>query len=132
MTQKAKKVFEKTIQLSPNPLGMQEEVANICLEYEDYNYAVKLLGLILEATPKRYDLMIKIGIANAAMGNHREALSYFIEAGKHDKKNIELKMDTAKSYLNIGQILRAEQFLKSVLKMVPDHNEAKELIKKTA
>jgi len=132
MTRKALKVFEKTIQLSANPLGMQEEVADICLENKEYDYAAKLLGFVLQATPNRYDLMKKIGTANAAMGNHREALSFFIEAGKKDKENVDLKMDTAKSYISIGQILRAEQLLKSVITIDAENEEAKALLRRTA
>ena len=132
MTRKALKVFEKTIQLSANPLGMQEEVADICMENKEYDYAAKLLGSVLQVTPNRFDLMKKIGVANSAMGNHREALSFFIEAGKKDRENIDLKLDTAKSYINIGQILRAEQLLKSVISIDPENEEAKELLRKTA
>lgn len=132
MTRKALKVFEKTIQLSASPLEMQEEVADICMENKEYDYAAKLLGSVLQVTPNRFDLMKKIGVANSAMGNHREALSFFIEAGKKDKDNVDLKLDTAKSYINIGQILRAEQLLKSVISIEPENEEAKELLRKTA
>ncbi len=76
--------------------------------------------------------MKKIGVANSAMGNHREALSFFIEAGKKDKEDVDLKMETAKSYINIGQILRAEQLLKAVISIDPENEEAKELLRKTA
>ena len=132
MARKALKVFEKTIQLSTNPLEMQEGVADICLENKEYDYAVRLLGSVLQVTPNRYDLMIKIGTAHAAMDNHREALSFFIEAGKKDKENVDLKMDTAKSYIHIGQIFRAEQLLKLVIRADPENEEAKELLRKTA
>ena len=132
MTRKALKVFEKTIQLSSNPLGMQEEVADICLENKAHDYAAKLLKFVLQASPKRYDLMKKLGDANTAMGNHREALSYYIEAGKQDEDNVDLKMKTAKSYLNIGQILRAEKCLKAVLAIDAENEEAKDLLRKTA
>jgi len=132
MTQKALSVFERTIQLSTNPLGMQEEVADICMENKEFKYAAKLLGFVLQASPKRYDLMKKIGIANAAMNNHREALSFYIEAGKRDKENIDLKLSTAKSYISIGQVLRAEKLLKAVLKDDAENEEAKELLSKMA
>jgi len=58
------------------------------MENKEYDYAAKLLGSVLQVSPKRYDLMKKIGIANAAMGNHREALSFFIEAGKKSNATI--------------------------------------------
>ena len=132
MTKKALSVFERTIQLSTSPLGMQEEVADICMENKEFNYAAKLLGFVLQASPKRYDLMKKIGIANAAMNNHREALSFYIEAGKRDKENIDLKLSTAKSYISIGQVLRAEKLLKAVLKDDAENEEAKELLSKMA
>ena len=132
MTKKALSVFERTIQLSTSPLGMQEEVADICMENKEFNYAAKLLGFVLQASPKRYDLMKKIGIANAAMNNHREALSFYIEAGKRDKENIDLKLSTAKSYISIGQVLRAEKLLKAVLKDDAENEEAKDLLSKMA
>ena len=132
MIKRAQQVFDKAIDLSNETLSTQEEVAEFCLENGMYDYAIKLMRFILSNIPTRSDIMFKLGIANEKLGKHREALSYLIEAGRKEKDNIEIKMHIAKSYIAIGQILRAEQALKSALQIDPENEEAKELLRQSA
>jgi len=131
MTKKAVRVFDKAISLSSEPLSTYEEVADFCLENGMYDYAIKLMGFILSTMPARSDIMFKIGVAHENQGNPREALSYFINAGKKDKDNSEIKIHMAKNYILLKQMIRAEQILRSVLKVDPENEKAQQLLRQT-
>ncbi len=131
MEEKAVKVFEKAINISDESLKLREEVAEFCMENNMYDYSSKLMEFIVSKVPTRYDLLIKIGMLKDKMGRHNEALLYFTDAEKKDKENIKLKLSIAKIYMKMGHMLRAEAKLKEVLKIDPNHKDAKELLKQT-
>ena len=128
MIKEAKKVFNKAIELSDDRLTLQEQISELCMENEIYDYAIKLMDLILKDMPTRYDLMFKIGIANEKTGEHSKALRYLTGAGKKDRENIEIRVHIGKNLIALGEVLKAEQVLKTVLKIDPGNEEAKELI----
>jgi len=127
--EKAVKAFDKAINLSGDSLSVREEIAVFCSQNGVYEYAIELMEFIHKNTRRRYDIMLKLGIANENLGKYRKALSYFIEALKEDKDNVEIKMHIAKNYIKIDQMPRAEQMLKSVLEIDPGNEEAKELLR---
>ena len=108
---------------------MTETVADFCLQNEMYEYAIELFSFILNNIPTRYDIMLKLGDANEKLGKHADAVGYFIEAGKKDKENIDIKNHVAKNYIELEQVIRAEQVLKSVLDIDPENQEAKALLR---
>ena len=126
---KALNVFDKAIALSDNSLSVQEEVADFCLEEDLNEYAQKNLEFLSQQMPSRQDIVYKLGIANEKQGQYRKALSYFIEAGKRDRDNIDIQLKVAKNYIASGQVLRAEQTLNSIMQKNPDNEQAKELLK---
>ena len=71
--------------------------------------------------------MFKIAIANENLGQYRQALKYLLEAEKKDKKNIDIKMHIARNYFEVGQVIRAERVLKSVLEIDSENKEAQRL-----
>jgi CheY-like chemotaxis protein len=129
MLNKAVEIFNKAIELSDNVLAMTETVADFCLQNEMYEYAIELFSFILNNIPTRYDIMLKLGDANEKLGKHADAVGYFIEAGKKDKENIDIKNHVAKNYIELEQVIRAEQVLKSVLDIDPENQEAKALLR---
>ena len=94
-------------------------------------YAIQLWNTVLQHMPSRGDIMLKLGISHERCGNYREALNYLMNAEKNDKDNIEIKIHMAKNYLGIGQVLRSEHVLKSVIAIDPENVEAKELLRQS-
>ncbi|MFH1581245.1 MAG: tetratricopeptide repeat protein [Pseudomonadota bacterium] len=131
MIPRAINVFDKAIKLSDHPLSLQEEIAEFCLEKGIYQYAIDLLSRILTSHPNRADFLFKIGFAHEKIGQNRQALKYLQEAERKDKNCMETKIHLAINYLEIGQVIRAEQVLKTVLEMDPENEEAQKLLKKT-
>lgn len=129
MINKAQKVFDRAIELSSNFLGIHEDVADYCMESGVNEYAEKLLEFVLEQAPNREDVIYKLGVINENLGQPRKALSYFIEAGKRNRDNIDIQLKIAKNYVDTGQVLRAERILNTILKKDPESQGARELLK---
>lgn len=130
MVKRAIKVFDQAITLSDDPLSLSEEIGNLCLQTGIYNYTVKLFETILKSLPNRTDLMFKLGLAYEKMGEHRKALDYMVKVTLKEKENVSAHLHAAVNYMRIGQVLRADQSLQSVLRLDPDNEQAKELLKR--
>ncbi len=129
MIKKAINVFERIFEISKESLSLREEIANYCLERGLYNYAISLMEFILKSIPGRDDLLFKLGIANESVDNPNNALNYFLAAEKKDKNNINIKMHIAKNYLKVDQSIRADHVIRTILKIEPNNEEAKELLR---
>jgi len=127
--EKAAQVFDKAIQLSEDDLELREEIAHFCIEEGAKEYGAKLLESIVKADPKRKDLLLKLGVALAEVGENSKALSYLTRAEKEDRDNLDIKMYLAKVHLALSRPIRAENVLKEILRVNPKSKEAKELLK---
>ncbi len=127
--EKAVSVFEKAISLSSSPLSLREEIAELCLKHKAYGYAETLMEFIVENVPTRYDLVVKLGVLNSKLGQHGKALRYLIEAEKNDNENVKIKTYIAKNYMAIGQMLRADDVLNNIIRIDPENEEARELLR---
>ena len=128
MIRKARKVFEEVLGYSDNPLSLSEEIAEVFMQKGIYADAVKLMNTVLKSVPARYDLLFKLGIAYENLGRHKKALNFFIQSGNKDKDNLAAKIHIAKNYFALNQIPKAEQILRSVLRIDPNNQDAKELL----
>ncbi len=129
MLKKAQSVFDKAIDLSDDPLTLQEEIVELCLQNEMYAYSIKLMKFIIQQVPTRYDLALKIGLAYENLGERKKALAYLIEAGNKDQKNIDIMIHIAKNFLALKQPIKAEQVIKSILEIDPENSEAGQLFR---
>ena len=125
---KALNVFDTAIALSDSAMGIQEEVADFCIENGLYEYAEKNLEFLLQQMPSRQDIIYKLGRINEKQGQFRKALSYFIEVGKRDRDNTDIQLKIAQNYIAFGQVLRAEQLLNGILRKDPENEAAKALL----
>ena len=73
--------------------------------------------------------MVKLGEIFSGADNNDEALIYFTDAERLDGKNIAVKINIAKIYLSRGMLIRAENPLQKILKINPEHEEARELLR---
>ncbi len=129
LTEKAVSVFDKAISLSEGDMFLREDIADLCHQNGMYKYSLNLMGAILNHQPDRFDLMFKMGVAHKNLGDRAKALQFFLKAEEQDQENIDVKLHIARIYSSMGKIFMAEEKLKFILKLDPDHEEAKELFK---
>jgi CheY-like chemotaxis protein len=130
MQAKARKVFNKALELTDDPLGLHESLSDFCLEHEIYSYAIDLMKFVLKHVPTRTDLLLKVGVAYEHLEDYKQALPYFLEADKKQENNIEIKLHIAETYLSLNQKLRAESVIKSVLDIDQYHSDARTLLRR--
>ena len=127
---KAVDVFEKVFKLAGNSFELQTEVADFCIEKGEDKYAAKLLESIVREHEDRADLLFKLAKTLERLGDVNRALLFLVNAGSIDKGNMEIKLHMAKDYLELGKPMMAEKPLKDILKIYPDHEEAKRYLKR--
>lgn len=129
MAQRAFTVFRKAFEVCADPVPLQEEVAEFCLDQNQTEYAIKLMQAIIGAEPERNDVRILLGKTYEQQGDHKQAIKILSEAAEMDKDNLELKLSLARGYIALGWPMHAERFVKAVLAVQADHPEARELLK---
>jgi len=129
MVSKAIPVFNKVFELSKDPFPLREEIASFCITEGAHDYAGKLLTGLIDQDRKRADLLFKLGLVSEQSGKPDDALKYFIEAEQLDDKDITIKIHIAKNYIARGKVLFAEKPIRAVLKIDPENQEARELLR---
>ncbi|HHO75991.1 MAG TPA: response regulator [Deltaproteobacteria bacterium] len=129
MHDSARKVFNKALSLTDDPLSLHEALADFSYENEMYSYSIELMKYVVRHVRTRSDLFLKIGKAYEKTGEYKEALQYFLESAKTDD-GIEVKLHIAEIYLLMKQKLRAEGVIKTILEIDPYHSEARTLLRK--
>lgn len=127
---RAIQVFDEVLKLSGSTIELREEIADFCADAGANQYAAKLLESILREKPDRTDLFFKLGETLENLDEIKKAVAYLVKASGIDKENIEIKIHLAKDYLSLGKPIFAEKTLKKILKINPNHKEAKELLRK--
>lgn len=128
---KASSVFSKAINLSARPAVLREEIADFCYENEVYNYAIKLLRLLHEQKPDKWGILYKLGVASGAVGEYSQAIEYLkkAESGAEPDEQVDIKIHLAKNYLATSQVLRADAVLSEAMRLAPDNEEIKALLR---
>jgi CheY-like chemotaxis protein len=126
---KAVEVFDSIIKLSDDSQKTKEQIAELCLGTGTSAYAAELFESILANNPKRKELFHKIGMAWKVAGRTSEALSNLGKAEQHDPEDIGIKIDLAKSFIDLEKPILAERALKRALRIDPEHNQAQKLMK---
>lgn len=132
MVKRAITVFNKVFSLARNTVEMKEDTADFCIEHEVYEYAAVLLESLIRKQPDREDLLFQMGKSMEKLDEAKKALTYLVRAEKIDKEDICIKIHLARNYLTIEKPILAEKALKKILKIDPDHEEAKELYRQCA
>jgi len=130
MIPRAIKVFNKAFKLTGNSVKLREEIADFCIENGAKQYAAELIESIVMELPDRTDLFFKLGKTLEEVGEIDKALMYLTKAEKDDTGNLDIKIHLAKNYLSLGKPIWAEKALKRLLRIDPEHEEAKGLIKR--
>ena len=128
--EKAKSVFDKALSLCDDPLALREEILELCLKQKAYTHAIPHMEFIVEQVPSRYDLVLKLGIIFAKLGEFGKSLNYLQQAEQNEPNNVNIKLNIAKNLMATGQVYRADDVLNAILKIDPRHEEAIELRRK--
>ncbi len=129
--QKASNIFSKAISLSEKPVVLREEIANFCFDNEVYSYAAKLLKSINEQKPGQTNILYKLGVSNGILGEYSQAIEYLKKADNNaeQEEKIDIKIHLAKNYIATSQILRADSVLSEAIKLDPENEEIRELLR---
>jgi len=127
---KAVQIFDKTLELAGSSPELKEEVAEFCINNGVNEYAAKLLEAIIRQNPNRADLLFELGKVLDKQGESNRAIVYLQRAGEIDKQNESLRIHLATIYLNIKKPMLAEKPLRELIKINPDNEEARELLKR--
>lgn len=125
---KARGVFKKIIERPTIPTVLKKDIAEFCFDNKFYDYAAHLFKLMLEQTPYHPYLNLKLGLACYELKDFDNALKYLLKVERHIPGDIDLLLRIAKIYILKNRIILADTFLKKVLEVDPDNEEAKVLM----
>lgn len=128
MRTEAKEIFKKVSAFSRKNSVDCERIANLCIEDGDYTYAKQLLKNIIDDSPERTDLRIKLAILHEKTGNTEKAI---IDLNDIDNKtsDINAKLLLSRIYIRMKKPLIADRYLNEILKIDPSHADAIEIRK---
>ena len=129
MGTQALEIFQKVLMHSGKNLVHVEKAAECCLEAGEHGHARKLLESVIEANPERYDLMYKLATLCEQDGDIDQALTYYRDVDQHTEDNLETKMRLAKIYSAMKKVYVVDDYLKQVLRIDPDNQEAKKMMR---
>jgi len=127
---KARDVFKKVFSLPSADPALREEIANFCLENGFHEYAVRLLEDLADDYPARGDILFRLGMFLVGEGEKIKALTYLTKAADLDKRDVGIRLELARIYLEMEKPLLAEKPLFEVLQIDSGHEEAGNLYKK--
>jgi tetratricopeptide (TPR) repeat protein len=132
MLERAEEVLERVFELAGEQerQSLKEDIIDFSLEHEAYAFALKLLHQALKATPERVDVLTRMGDTYEKMKEPLSAIKYLSRADALEKNSVALKLRIAENYLEIGQMLRADQVLGDVLLLDPGNDTAIRMRKK--
>ena len=131
MTKRAAVVFDKALEYTDEPDNLKESLIDDCINYRNYEYAIKLINTLLIKQPERLDLKLKMADIYDKKGDDQSAIKYLLEIEQLDNKNVQIKIRIAKKYLKTDQPIRADQILQAALEIDPKNPEARELLRQT-
>ena len=125
----ARALFNNALNLTDRPLFCKQELADICVKHDYWDYAVPLLKDLIKDKPGDSDLSFKLGKAYEGLGQHHEAVKCLSGVGEASGEAAEIKLHIARNYLALGWPMHAERVLRALLEQEPDNLEAAELLK---
>ncbi len=126
---KAIEVFNRALELSASTSELKEEITDYCIENDLTEYSVKLLEALVYEQPKRADLLLKLGIQLEKINEISRAVTHLTRASQLDNKNTDIRIHLARDYLALKKPMLAERPLKEIIKIQPDNETAKELLR---
>lgn len=126
----AEKVLRLVLKTKSNDIDFKEDIADTCNGCGLGELAVKSYREVLKADPERIYLHKKIGLALCTAGDYTEAVKMLEKAAEKSADDIELFLSLGKAYQAMKQVIRADQWVSKVLRLDPNHKEARAILDK--
>lgn len=130
MLPEAEKVLRLVLKSKGNDIDFKEDIAETCNACGLGELAAKCYREVLKVDPERTYLNKKIGMALYTAGDCNEAVKMLEKAAEKTSDDIELFLALGKAYYAMKQLVRADQWVSKVLRLHPDHAEARTILNK--
>jgi CheY-like chemotaxis protein len=124
-------IFSKIIAGSKKNMPEKQQIVDLCLEYEEYEYAKKLLESIIKESPKKYDMVFQTAEVYYITEDYTKALKLFENVHRNQSSRIDVKLKIAQIYCDINKPLKADEYINMVLQKEPENEKALELRRST-
>ena len=123
-TYPAIQLFSKVISDPKKNSALKERIADICLAFDEFEYAKELLESITREFPSKYDLIFKTARIYIAIEDFEKALALFLDLERAQPGRMDIKLEIAKIYYHYDKIYQADNYLNKVLQKDPENKEA--------
>lgn len=124
----AEKVLRLVLKTKSNDIDFKEDIAEICFNSGLMGLAIKCYREVLKAHPNRNDLNKKIGMSLYAAGESGEAIKILEKEAGKTTSDLELFLTLGKAYFSLKRLVRADQWVSKVLRLDPNHQEARDIL----
>lgn len=125
----AEKVMKLVLKNKAGDIDFKEEIADSCSEFGLYELGVRTYQEVLKADPERVYLNKKIGMALYKDGDFKNAVNFLEKAADKFTEDLELFLVLAKAYLAMKMLMRADKWAAKVIRIEPNHAEARDILK---
>ncbi len=120
--------YEKAIEIDPAYEAPYGNLANLYFNLGETKKSEQLMNLLDKIKSKNPYQHIARALMMKEQQEYEQALQEMKKAVSLDRKNIRARIEIAKIYIEAGKPQKALPHLRTVLKLNPDHEEAKELL----
>lgn len=122
--QKALDIFSKVITQARKQNSTREQIINLCLDNNEFEFPQNLLDQAIKEQPSNFDMVYKAGLVSVEAGDYEKAMQYFTEVDKNVRGHIDAKMQLAKLYMINGKVFQADDYLNQILRIDPKNKNA--------
>ncbi len=128
LTRQAERIFSLVLKNHSTNQQFREEIAERCLEGGLYDLAIRVFSEALRLDPARSQLNKKLGTALRLKEQPREAVLYLEKAAENAPEDVELLIEIAQTYLDMGKPIPAERWATKVIRIDAENEMAKKII----
>lgn len=124
----AEKVLKLVLRNNTDDIDLKEDVAEACGQNGLYEMGIKAYEEILRVDPERFYLKKNLGMTFRRAGHNNEAVKILEEALAKGGDDIEIMLELAYIYMDIKMPMRADKWATRIIRVDPEHKEAKEIL----
>jgi len=120
----ALQLFNRVVSKSRGNASLRAKIIDTCMENQEYEFVTNILEQTLKDNPSNYDVMYKAGMVHQETGNLDRALECFKAVDSHRRGDVDAKLQIARIYYINRQVIKADDYLKQVLRLDPENQDA--------
>lgn len=124
----AEKVLKLVLRNNADDIDLKEDVAEACGQNGLYEMGIKAYEEILRSDPERFYLKKNLGMTFRRAGHNNEAVKILEEALEKVGDDIEIMLELAYIYMDLKMPMRADKWATRIIRVDPEHKEAKEIL----